>query len=163
MPSFDVVSKVDLQEVDNVVNNVKKEVETRYDFRDSGTELCFEKGASRIMVTASDNMKMRAVQEMLLAHCVRRKVDPKFLEFAEPEPAAKGMLKRGVSLRDGIAKDTARKIVKKIQASKLKVQGAIQDDQVRVTGKKLDDLQQVIQMLRDDDFGVPLQFVNMRS
>jgi uncharacterized protein YajQ (UPF0234 family) len=106
---------------------------------------------------------MRAVQEMLLANCVRRKVDPKFLDFGKVEAASKGMVKRSVAVKDGISKETAQKIVKKIKASKLKVQAAIQDDQVRVTGKKIDDLQDVIQLLRDDDFGVPLQFINMRS
>ncbi|ABB39276.1 protein of unknown function DUF520 [Oleidesulfovibrio alaskensis G20] len=163
MPSFDVVSKVDLQEVDNVVNNVKKEVDTRYDFRGSNTELSFDKGGASISILASDDMKMRAVQEMLLANCVRRKVDPKFLDFGKVEAASKGMVKRSVAVKDGISKETAQKIVKKIKASKLKVQAAIQDDQVRVTGKKIDDLQDVIQLLRDDDFGVPLQFINMRS
>lgn len=163
MPSFDVVSKVDLQEVDNVVNNVKKEVETRYDFRGSNTELNFDKGATNISIVSSDDMKMRAIQEMLLANCVRRKVDPKFLEFEKIEPTSKGMVKRTVAVRDGISKEIAQKIVKKIKASKLKVQAAIQDDQVRVTAKKIDDLQSVIQLLREDDCGVPLQYVNMRS
>ncbi|MFV0421399.1 YajQ family cyclic di-GMP-binding protein [Oleidesulfovibrio sp.] len=163
MPSFDVVSKVDLQEVDNVVNNVKKEVDTRYDFRGSNTELNFDKGATNISIVSSDDMKMRAIQEMLLANCVRRKVDPKFLDFEKIEPTSKGMVKRVVAVRDGISKEIAQKIVKKIKASKLKVQAAIQDEQVRVTGKKIDDLQSVIQLLREDDCGVPLQFINMRS
>lgn len=163
MPSFDVVSEVNMQELDNVVNNVKKEVETRYDFRGSETTVNFDKGDKKIRLVTSDEMKMRAIQEMLQGHCVRRKVDPKFLEFKDIEPTSKGMVKREIAIREGIAKDIASKLVKAVKESKLKVQTAIQDDQLRVTGKKIDDLQEVIQILRDADCGIPLDFVNMRS
>lgn len=163
MPSFDVVSKVDLQEVDNAINNVKKEIETRYDFRNTNTELELHKGDHRIHVVAADEMKMRALEEMLHVHFVRRKVDAKCLEFCEMEGTSKGQLKRDIKILEGIGKEPAQKIVKCIKESKLKVQAAIQDQQVRVTGKKIDDLQTVMQLLRDNDFGLPLQFVNMKA
>lgn len=163
MPSFDVVNKVDLQEVDNAVNNVKKEVETRYDFRGTTTEISLDKGNKRLSILAADELKMKAVAEMLKTHFLRRKVDPQVLEFKDPEPTSKGALKREVIFKEGIEKDLAKKMVKDIKASKLKVQTQIQDDQLRVTGKKLDDLQSVIAMLRDGNYGIPLQFVNMKS
>ncbi|SIO30599.1 YajQ family cyclic di-GMP-binding protein [Halodesulfovibrio marinisediminis] len=163
MPSFDVVNKVDLQELDNAVNNVKKEVETRYDFRGTTTEISLDKGNKRLSILAADELKMKAVAEMLKTHCLRRKVDPQVLEFKDSEPTSKGALKREVVLKEGIDKDLAKKMVKEIKASKLKVQAQIQDDQLRVTGKKLDDLQAVIAMLREGDYGIPLQFVNMKN
>jgi len=163
MPSFDVVNKVDLQEVDNAVNNVRKEVETRYDFRGTTTELSLDKGNKRLSILAGDELKMKAVEEMLKTHFLRRKVDPQILEFKDPEPTSKGALKRDVVFKEGIEKDLAKKMVKEIKASKLKVQARIQDDQLRVTGKKLDDLQAVMAMLREGEYGIPLQFVNMKS
>jgi len=163
MPSFDVVNKVDLQEVDNAVNNVRKEVETRYDFRGTTTELNLDKGNKRLSILAGDELKMKAVEEMLKTHFLRRKVDPQILEFKDPEPTSKGALKRDVVFKEGIEKDLAKKMVKEIKASKLKVQAQIQDDQLRVTGKKLDDLQAVMAMLREGNYGIPLQFVNMKS
>ncbi|KAF1073871.1 YajQ family cyclic di-GMP-binding protein [Halodesulfovibrio sp. MK-HDV] len=163
MPSFDVVNKVDLQEVDNAVNNVRKEVETRYDFRGTTTELSLDKGNKRLSILAGDELKMKAVEEMLKTHFLRRNVDPQILEFKDPEPTSKGALKRDVVFKEGIEKDLAKKMVKEIKASKLKVQAQIQDDQLRVTGKKLDDLQAVMAMLREGDYGIPLQFVNMKN
>lgn len=163
MPSFDVVNKIEMQELDNAVNNVKKEVETRYDFRNTTTEIDLHKGDKRISIVAGDEMKMRALQDMLQAHCVRRKLDPRCLEFLPIEPTSRGAVKRDISIKEGISKDTAQKIVKMIKASKIKVQAAIQDDQVRVTGKKIDDLQAVITLLRESEFDVPLQFVNMKN
>lgn len=163
MSSFDIVSEVDLQEVDNAVNNVRKEVETRYDFRGTITEIEFNRKTKNISLVTGDEMKIRAVREMLVAHFVRRKVDPKALEFGEPEKTSRGQLKQDIKLHDGIDKDAARKLVKIIKESKLKVQAAIQDEQVRVTGKQIDDLQAVIALLRESAFELPLQFVNMKK
>lgn len=163
MPSFDVVNKVDLQELDNAVNNVKKEVETRFDFRGANTEITLDKGNKRVSIMTADEMKIKAVAEMLQAHCIKRKLDPKVLEFKDIEPTSKGAVKRDVQIREGITKEQAQKIVKDIKASKLKVQAAIQDDQVRVTGKKIDDLQEVIALLKGGDYDVPFQFVNMKA
>ncbi|MGE4299455.1 MAG: YajQ family cyclic di-GMP-binding protein [Desulfovibrionaceae bacterium] len=163
MPSFDIVSQVDLQEVDNAVNNVKKEVETRYDFRGVTTEIDLNRKDKRIAVTTGDDMKIRAIREMLISHFTKRKVDSRVMEFGDPEPTSKGQLKQTISIKEGIDKDSAKKLVKIIKDSKLKVQAAIQDEQVRVTGKKIDDLQDVIALMRDAKVDMPLQYVNMKS
>lgn len=163
MPSFDIVSELDLQEVDNAVNNVCKEVETRYDFRGVATEIEFNRKSKVISLITGDDMKIRAIRDMLIAHFVRRKVDPKSMEFGEPDKTSRGQLKQDIKLRDGIDKDSARKLVKLIKDSKLKVQVAIQDEQVRVTGKQIDDLQAVIALLRESNFELPLQYVNMKK
>ena len=162
MPSFDIVNQIDLQEVDNAVNNVKKEIETRYDFRGVTTELSLNRKEKSLHLVTGDDMKIKAVREMLIGHFTRRKIDSKCLEFGEPEGTSKGHLKQDIRIQEGIDKDTCRKVVKMIKDSKLKVQAAIQDEQVRVTGKKLDDLQTVIQMMKDADLPVPVQFVNMK-
>lgn len=163
MPSFDIVSELDLQEVDNAVNNVRKETETRYDFRGVITEIELNRKAKTIALTTGDDMKIRAVRDMLVSHFVRRKIDPKAMEFGEPEKTSRGQLKQEIKLHDGIDKDAARKLVKIIKDSKIKVQAAIQDEQVRVTGKQVDDLQDVIALLREAAFELPLQFVNMKK
>lgn len=163
MPSFDIVSRVELQELDNAVNNTKKEIETRYDFRGVVTELALNKGAKKLNIETGDEMKMRAVQDMLIGHCVRRKIDPRCLDFKDIEPTSKGRVKRDVLIKEGISKEIGQKVVKMIKESKLKVQAAIQDEQVRVTGKQIDDLQSVIRMVKEADLDVPMQFVNMKS
>lgn len=163
MPSFDIVNEIDLQEVDNAVNNVRKEVETRYDFKGVITEMEFNRKTKVLSLVTGDEMKIRAIREMLISHFVRRKVDPKSLEFGEPENTSRGQLKQEIKLHDGIDKDAARKLVKLIKDSKLKVQAAIQDEQVRVSGKKIDDLQEVMALLRGSEFELPLQFVNMKK
>ena len=163
MPSFDIVSQIDIQEVDNAVNNVLKEIETRYDFRNIHTEMTFNRKDKVINLVTGDDMKIRAIREMLIAHFTRRKVDSRAMEFGDPEQTSKGQLKQEIKLREGIDKDTAKKIVKMIKDAKLKVQAAIQDDQVRVTGKKIDDLQTVIQLMQGSKLELPLQFVNMKS
>ena len=163
MPSFDVVNKVDLQELDNAVNMTKKVIETRYDFRKSKTEITLNKKEMRLHIVTEDDMKLKAVQGELAGNLVRRKIDAKTVAYGEVEPTSKGMIKQDARLREGIDKDTARKIVKLIKDRKLKVQAQIQDQQVRVTGKKIDDLQAIISMLKEQDLDVPLQYVNMKS
>src|SRR3990172_5052505 len=163
MPSFDVVNRIDLQEVDNAVNITKKVILSRYDFRGSKTEVALDKKEKKIWVTTEDAMKMRAVQDTLIENLVRRKVDRKCLEPKPDQMASQGMIQREIAIKEGIDSDTARNIVKMIKDKKLKVQAAIQENQVRVTGKKIDDLQEVIQMLRGAALPVPLQFVNMQS
>lgn len=162
MPSFDIVSRVDFQEVDNAVNITKKAILSRYDFRNSKTEITLDKKEKKIHVTTEDDMKLRAVQDSLIENLVKRKVDRKFLEPKQNEPAAHGMIQRELSIKEGVDSDTARNIVKMIKDRKLKVQAAIQENQVRVTGKKIDDLQEVIQMLRGSPMPIPLQFINMQ-
>ncbi|MFO7596508.1 MAG: YajQ family cyclic di-GMP-binding protein [Desulfocurvibacter africanus] len=163
MPSFDIVSQVDQQELDNAVNNVRKEVETRYDFRNVTTVIDLNKKDKKISVLTGDEMKIKALKEMLAANCAKRKVDPQFLEWGKVEPTSKGQVKAEVKIVEGISKDMAKKIVKLIKDKGLKVQPSIQDEQVRVTGKKIDDLQEVIQMLKTTDLDLPLQYVNMKS
>ncbi|NDV21805.1 YajQ family cyclic di-GMP-binding protein [Desulfovibrio sp. JC022] len=163
MPSFDIVSQIDAQEIDNAVNNVLKEVDTRYDFRGVNTEISLNKKTNTISLVTGDEMKIKAVKDMMITHFTRRKVDPRSLEFGKFEPTSNGQLKQEIKLKEGIDKDTAKKIVKMIKGAKMKVQAAIQDDQVRVTGKKLDDLQAVISLVKDSDLDMPFQFVNMKK
>jgi cyclic-di-GMP-binding protein len=163
MPSFDIVSRVDFQEVDNAVNITKKAILSRYDFRNSKTEITLDKKEKKIQVTTEDDMKMRAVQDALIENLVKRQVDRKFLEPKQTEPTSRGMIRRELAIKEGVDSDTARTIVKMIKDRKLKVQAAIQENQLRVTGKKIDDLQQVMQILRAGSLPIPLQFINMQG
>ena len=163
MPSFDIVNRVDPQELDNAVNITKKTIGTRYDFRGSKTEVTLDKKAESIHIVTEDTMKLRQVEEMLAGNLVKRSVSPKALKYGEPEQTSHGMIKRDAKLVQGIEKDMGRKIAKMIKDMKLKVQTQIQDQQVRVTGKKIDDLQSVISMLKEKDLDIPLQYVNMKD
>ena len=163
MASFDIVSRIDLQEVDNAVNITKKTLQTRYDFRESKTEISLDKKDKKINVTTEDEMKMRAVQETLVENLVKRKVDIKCLEVKPSEMAAQGMIQKAIAIKEGVDSDTARAIVKMIKDQKMKVQASIQEKQVRVTGKKIDDLQAVIKLLRSSNLPIPLQFINMQN
>ena len=151
-----------MQELDNVVNNTIKEVTTRYDFRNTNTSVELNKKDKVIHVTSADDMKMNAIRDMIIVHCTRRKVDPKCLEFKDLEKTSKGYLKRDIKVNEGVSKDNAQKIVKIIKGLNLKVQASIQDEQVRVQGKKIDDLQTVIQTMNAQDLGIPLQYINMK-
>lgn len=162
MPSFDIVSRIDLQEVDNAVNITRKAILSRFDFRDSKTEIALDKKEKKIRVTTEDDMKMRSIQDTLIENLVKRKVDTKALETKPSEMAPQGKIQREIVIKEGVDSDTARNIVKMIKDKKLKVQAAIQENQVRVTGKKIDDLQEVIQIVRSSKLPIPLQFVNMQ-
>lgn len=161
MASFDIVSRVDMQEVDNAVNVTRKVILTRFDFRESKTEITLDKKEKTVHVVTEDEMKMRAIQDALVEHVVRRKIDAKCLEPKEIQMASHGMIQREFAIKEGVDADTARAIVKLIKGQKLKVQASIQENQVRVSGKKIDDLQAVIRMVREAKFQIPLQFVNM--
>lgn len=162
MASFDIVNVVNSQEVDNAVNNTQKEISTRYDFRGLHTEVEFIKNENRIDMVAAESMKLKAVKDMLIKHFIKRGLEPKALEFGKEEGSSQGHVKMSGTIREGIDRETAKKIVKEIKNLKLKVQPAIQDDQVRVSGKKIDDLQEVIRHLKGKSFGIPLQFVNLK-
>lgn len=162
MASFDVVNELDLQELDNAVNLVRKEADSRYDFRGTGTEIELNKKDKVIKVVTSDDMKVQAIKEMMIKHASKRGIDGRVFEFSEPENTSKGARKFDVKAVEGLGKDNAKKIVKMIKELKLKVNPSIMDDRVRVEGKKLDELQQVIQMLKASSLDVPLQFVNMK-
>jgi uncharacterized protein YajQ (UPF0234 family) len=163
MPSFDIVSRVDLQEMDNAVNQVKKEISTRFDFRGSKTQIDLDRKEGKITVLTEDEMKLRAIKDMLISKVVRRSIEAEALDFGTPEKAGGDMVRQTVAIANGIDVDTARKVVKMVKETKIKVQAAIQGDEVRITGKQRDDLQQVISMLKESDLGMPLQYVNYRE
>ncbi len=163
MPSVDVVSKVDLQALDNAINNVKREISTRFDFKNVKSEITLDRKAKYIHIVTGDDWKVKAVKEMLIGQCTRFKLDPKCLDFKEIEPTSHSTVKMDIFLKEGIPKETGQKIVKLIKGLKIKVQPAIQGDQVRITGKKIDDLQEIMRLLKEQDYNIPLQFVNMKS
>jgi uncharacterized protein YajQ (UPF0234 family) len=163
MPSVDVVSKVDLQALDNAINNVKREISTRFDFKNVKSEITFDQKTKCIHIVTGDDWKVKSVTEMLIGHCIRFKLDPKCMDPKEIEPTSHGTVKRDILLKEGIPRETGQKIVKFIKGLKIKVQPAIQDNQVRITGKKIDDLQEIMRLLKEQDYNIPLQFVNMKS
>ena len=160
MPSFDIVSEVDLQEVRNAVDQANREVGTRFDFK--GSEAHFELAEAVVTLHAKNEFQLGQMMDILRNKLVKRSVDVGCMEVKDPESSLNAARQR-VTIRQGIDPDTARKMVKDIKASKIKVQAAIQGEQVRVTGKKRDDLQATIGLLRDQDYGLPLQFVNFRD
>ena len=163
MPSFDVVSKLDMQEVDNAVNQAKKELSTRYDFRGTATEL--EQTPEGIVLRSSDKEHLSAAYKVLMERMVKRNVSLRTLDPEEPQPAAKGSMRQLIKLKEGISTEKGKEIVKLLKDSKIKVQGQIQDEQVRVTGKNRDDLQSAIRLLRAnaDEIGLDLQYINFRE
>lgn len=161
MPSFDVVSQVDMQEIDNALNQSRKEIDQRYDFKDSKTEITLDKDGFHI--NSSDDYKVNAAVDILQSKLVRRNISLKVLLPGKLEPAGGSRSKQSIKIQQGIDSDKARAIVKAIKDSKMKVQASIQGDQVRITGKKRDDLQEAIALLRGQDFGLPLQYINFRD
>jgi uncharacterized protein YajQ (UPF0234 family) len=159
--SFDVVCKVDMQEVTNALDQARREIETRYDLKGTKNEVTQEK--NELTVLAADEMKRRAVVDILQSKLHRRGVPLKALSFGDVESAAGGALRQKITLQQGIPQDKAREIVRLIKDTKLKLQASIQQDQVRVSAKSRDDLQAVIAMLRQKDLGIALQFENYRS
>jgi cyclic-di-GMP-binding protein len=158
--SFDVVSRVDRQELDNALNQTRKEIENRFDFKHSKTSV--ESDGSKITLIADDELKMKNVVDMLQSKAVRRGIDLKAFEFGTVEPAAGGTVRQIVSLRSGIPKDASKALLEKVKSLRLKVTAQYQEDQIRVSAKSKDDLQKVIAALRAMEFELPLQFVNYR-
>lgn len=163
MPSFDIVSKIDHQSLDNAVNTARKEIQTRFDFRDSKSVIDFDKKTLNIHILTENEMRVTSIEDVLRSRLIKQKIDPACMDFGKEQYASGNMVKKDIKIKEGIDKETAKKITKKIKDSGLKVQPQIMDDAVRVTGKKIDDLQSVISMLRGEDFGIPLQFQNMKS
>jgi uncharacterized protein YajQ (UPF0234 family) len=161
MPSFDIVSELNLQEVDNAVNQARKEIEGRYDFRGSQCEIQWDK--SEITILGDDDYKMGAIKDILQSKLHKRGIDIRALQFEKVEPAGGQMQRQKVKLVQGIEKEIAKEITKLIRDSKLKVQPAVVDDKVRVTSKSIDELQSTISLVKGKNFEVPLQFNNMRS
>src|SRR5437588_4021295 len=160
--SFDIVSKVDLQEVSNAIQNALKEVRTRFDLKDSKSEIALE-GKEAIVLSSADEYKLKAVNDILQNKLVKRHVPLKGLDYSAVEPAAGSTVRQKIKLQQGIPIEKARDIVKLIKDTKLKVQASIQGDTVRVSGKDRDTLQQVIATLKGKDFGIDMQFTNYRS
>ncbi len=160
MPSFDVVSEVDLQEVRNAVDQANREIGTRFDFK--GIDASFELADDKVLLAGEQEFHLQQMMDILRQKLVKRKVDLASLDLGEPVSTLSAA-RQEVNLKQGLDSDTAKRIVKAIKAAKLKVQAQIQGDQLRVTGKKRDDLQSVIAFLRDDDWGLPLQFTNFRD
>lgn len=161
MPSFDIVSKTDFPEIDNALQNVIKEIGQRYDFK--GSKCTVERKEQEITINADDDLKLKQMHELLAGHLVRRKVDPGVLDYKEPEKAAGQSVRQKVAIKNGIEKELAKRIVKDIKGSSLKVQVAIQGDELRVSGKKRDDLQAAIQFVKELGIEQPLQYENFRD
>jgi len=159
--SFDVVSKVDMQEVSNAIQQALKEIHTRFDLKDSKSNIEQEKDA--LVLHSADEYKLKAVNDILQQKLVKRGVSLKSLTYGAVEPAAGGTSKRRITMQQGIAIEKAREIVKLVKDSKKKAQASIQGDLVRISGKDRDTLQEVIQLLRGHDFGIDLQFINYRT
>ncbi|MBI4847802.1 MAG: YajQ family cyclic di-GMP-binding protein [Nitrospirae bacterium] len=160
--SFDVVSKVDLQEVSNAVQQALKEMGQRFDFRGSKSNIELDKEKNEIHLTSDDEFKLKSVIDMLQSKLIKRQVPLKALSYGKVEPAASNTVRQVITLQQGIPTEKAKEIVKAIKDSKLKVQSEIQKDQLRVRAKKIDDLQTVMKLLKEKDFGVHIDFVNYR-
>lgn len=158
--SFDIVSSIDLAEVDNALNQTRKEVSTRYDLK--GIACTLERLERQIVLTVEDKFKARSVDEILRQKLAKRGVPLRGLAFSEPAPAAAGQVRQTIDIQDGIPTEKAREIVRTIKDLKLKVQASIQGNQLRVRGPKKDDLQAVIRALKESDFGIDVQFTNYR-
>jgi uncharacterized protein YajQ (UPF0234 family) len=163
MPSFDIVSKIDNQEVDNAVNSVLRELTNRYDFKGAKFSVELKLKENLIILTADSDYKLGAIRDSLKVFGTKRGIDARAFDFQKEEKAGGEMLRQEVKLRNGIEQEIAKKIVKQIKDSKMKVQASIKGDEVRVDGKKRDDLQEAIAALRSANYEIPLQFINFRD
>jgi uncharacterized protein YajQ (UPF0234 family) len=161
MPSFDIVSRLDLAEVDNALAGMTREISTRFDFK--GSKCVISRDAGALTVIADDELKLKQMHELLRVHMTRRKVDPGTLDIKTPEKAAGNTLRQTILLRQGIDAELARRVIREIKDRKLKVQVALQGDELRVTGKKRDDLQGAIAAVRALKLEQPLQYLNFRD
>lgn len=161
MPSFDIVSRTDLQEVDNAVQSAAREISTRYDFK--GSNCSIERSDSSLVIRADDDFKLKQVQELMRGHMAKRKVDTGAFDFGKPEKASGNTLRQTITIKQGIERDLAQQLVKTIKGAKLKVQVAIQGDELRISAKKRDDLQAAIALVKDLEITQPLQYVNFRD
>ncbi len=162
MPSFDISSKVDIQTLDNAINVVKKEIGTRYDFKGSHIEIDLDKKSLLLKIEVESDMQLRQVEDVLISKSMRQGLDPDCFDRSKDHYASGKYIRKEIPVRNGLNKDDAKKIVKLIKDSGLKVQPAVMDDIIRVTGKKIDDLQEVIALCRNAGLGLPLQYVNMK-
>jgi len=163
MPSFDIVSKVDAQTLDNAINNAKKEILNRFDFNGSKSTVDLDKKTNVVTIVTEDDMRLKAIEGSIISRMMKQGLDAKSMDFGTETIASGNMIRKEITIKEGLDKEAAKKVVAKIKASGLKVQAAIMDDQVRVTAKKIDDLQAVISLCRGEDFDQPLQYINMRN
>ncbi len=161
MPSFDIVSKTDMPELNNALDGVRREVTQRYDFKGSNCEITLE--GELITILADDDLKLKQMHELLKVHTTRRNIDPGALDFGKEEAASGNMVRQVVTLKQGIDRELAKKITTAVKQSKLKVQAAVQGDEVRITGKKRDDLQGAMSMIKELNLDQPLQYENFRD
>ncbi len=161
MPSFDIVSRTDLAEVDNAVQGAAREIATRYDFK--GSNCSYERKDEVLTLKADDDYKLQQMQELLRGYMVRRKLEVSALDFGKPEAASGSSVRQVVTVKQGIERDLAQKIVKEIKSAKMKVQAAIQGDELRISGKKRDDLQKAIELIKGLKLDQPLQYLNFRD
>lgn len=161
MPSFDIVSRTELAEVDNAVGGAMREIGTRYDFK--GSACSIERKDETLLLTADDLMKLRQVQELLRGYLAKRKVEVGAFDFKEPEKASGNSVRQTVLIKQGVERELAQKLVKAVKQAKMKVQVAIQGDELRVSGKNRDDLQQAIALVKELKIEQPLQYVNFRD
>ncbi len=159
---FDIVCKVDLQEVSNAIQQATKEISQRYDFKGSKSKIELDKGKNEVEIVSDDEYKLRSVIDVLQSKLVKRKVSLKSLSYGKVDPAFSGTVRQVIKLQQGIPGEKAKEIVKVIKGTKMKVQPAIQNEQVRVRAKKIDDLQSVIKLLKEKDFGIHMEFINFR-
>lgn len=159
--SFDIVSRVDVQEIDNALNQVMKEIRNRFDFKGSKSSVDYSDG--KIVINSDDEFKLKSVIDIMESKMVKRDINLKALRYGKVEKAAGDTVRQKVDVVQGVDKDLARDIIKLVKDTKLKVQASFQNDQVRVSGKSRDDLQQVIRIIKDGDWEIPLQFINMRT
>ena len=161
MPSFDVVSRTELPEVDNAIQGAMREVGTRFDFK--GSHCTLERTDETVVINADDDMKLRQMQELLRGYLARRKVDVGAFEFQKAEAASGNSVRQTVLIKQGVERELAQKIIKAVKAAKLKAQVAVQGPELRVSGKKRDDLQSVIALIKSQEFDQPLQYINFRD
>ena len=161
MPTFDIVSKFDPSEVDNAIQNLKREIVQRYDFKNSNSEIEFER--ELIIIKTDDDYKLTQLQEMLKVQITKRGIDVKALDMGKVEMSAGQAVRQTITMTQGINKDISKDIIKIIKESKIKVQVSIQGDELRISGKKRDDLQQTITLLKTQNLDLPLQFINFRD
>ena len=163
MPSFDIVSKYEMQEVENAINMVKRDIATRYDFRGSNTNIILNKKESLIKIESDSEIQLKSIRDMLEKRALNRHLSLKIFQFQNIEKASGKVVKQNIELQTGIPQEKSKSINKLIKNSKLKVQSQIQGDQLRVTSKKIDDLQNIISLLKESNIDIPLQFVNLKK
>lgn len=163
MPTFDVVSKVSFQELNNALSNCLREINTRYDFKGLNIAIEFKEKEKQIIILAPDNMKLNQINDLFISHLVRRKLDPRIVKVKSVGDATGNSKRQTSDLQEGIDQESAKKIITQIKASKMKVQVKIQGEELRVDGKKRDDLQETMQVINGIDIGRPVEFTNFRD